>query len=451
MHKTLLPKIFILLFLMASCVNGERSRGDNQKSSPNPNPIAKVPIKPHTPLDATVKIYFENTLSMDGYINGNTDFKDVFRELLVAVDNEDRIELETEFYLVNDKLTKTDFGVATTKISEKLTEENAINANLNDDRGSSNFEEILNTILQNQEGDVISVIMADFIYSPDGQQDTPSALNKLKTYTQDAFLKAASNQKGLETRIYHFTSDFDGTYYDFNNKHIKGVKERPYYYFVIAPASLMNVFESNVASQLKKNSTYKNEAFFSTEEYNNELSYKILSSTANNGRIRVMKEEIQIHDYPRQGDLEFTVLLNLENLPLSDEFITDPSNYELHNSEFKIKNIGLKKDRDIEFEDGKTIKISGADLIPIADKHFTHAIQFAAGGMVSENLHFALKKKIPAWVSNIHSADDRNIQSDSLEQTKTFGFGHLVEGVSNAFIQKGNNDYYFDIEIPVKK
>ena len=115
MHKTLLPKIFILLFLMASCGNGERSRGDNQKSSPNPNPIAKVPIKQHTPLDATVKIYFENTLSMDGYINGNTNFKDVFRELLVAVDNENQIDLETEFYLVNNELTREDFGVENIK------------------------------------------------------------------------------------------------------------------------------------------------------------------------------------------------------------------------------------------------------------------------------------------------------------------------------------------------
>jgi hypothetical protein len=447
MHKTLLPKIFILLFLMASCGNGERSRGDNQKSSPNPNPIAKVPIKPHTPLDATVKIYFENTLSMDGYINGNTNFKDVFRELLVAVDNENQIDLETEFYLVNNELTREDFGVENIKISERLNPRSTSNKG---NKGSSNFEEILNTVLQNQEGDVISLIMADFIYSPDGQQDTPSALNKLKTYTQDAFLKATSNQKDLETRIYHFTSDFDGTYYDFNNKHIKGVKERPYYYFVIAPAPLMSVFEGNIASQLKKNETYKNEAFFSTEQYNSKLSYNILSSTASNGRIRVMKDEIQIHDYPRQGNLEFTVLLNLKNLPLSDEFITNPSNYQLNNSEFKIKNIGLKNDRDVEFDGQDPVRISGADLISIKNDQFTHAIQFAAEGLVSENLHFALKKTIPAWVSNIHSADDREIYTDSLEQTKTFGFGHLVEGVSNGFIQKGNNDYYFDIEIPVK-
>ena len=446
MRKTVLLKIFIVLFLFSSC--GGRN-GQSEKNSSIYESEGKAPeITPETPLDAAVKIYFENTLSMDGYMNRNTDFKDVFRELLVAVDNEDRIDLETEFYLVNNELTREDFGVENIKISERLTPRSTANKG---NKGSSNFEEILNTVLQNPAGDVVSIIMADFIYSPDGQQNTPSALNKLKTYTQDAFLKATSKQNDLETRIYHFTSDFEGTYYDFNNKHIRGVKNRPYYYFVIAPASLMNVFESNIASQLKRNETFKNEAFFSTEQYNAQFSLEILSSTANNGRIKVKDKNILIHDYPRQGNLEFTVLVNLENLPLSDEFITNPSNYQLNNSEFKIKNIGLTRDRDIVFDANNSVKISGADFIPIKDATFTHAFQFAAEGMVSENLHFALKKTIPAWVSNNHSADDRNIQSDSLEQTKTFGFGHLVEGVSNAFIQKGNNDNYFDIQIPVKK
>ena len=92
-----------------------------------------------------VKIYFENTLSMDGYINGNTSFKDVFRELLVAVDNENKINLETEFYLINNELTPTNFGVKNTKISEELTPQSTAGKG---NKNSSNFEEILNTILQ---------------------------------------------------------------------------------------------------------------------------------------------------------------------------------------------------------------------------------------------------------------------------------------------------------------
>ena len=157
-------------------------------------------ITPKTPLDATVKIYFENTLSMDGYINGNTDFKNVFRDLLVAVENEGDIDFNTEFYLINDQLTQTDFGAETTRISEKLTPQSTAGKG---NKGSSDFEEILDKILDNQEGDAISIIMADFIYSPEGESNVPSALDKLKTYTQDAFLKAGKDED-LDTRIYRF-------------------------------------------------------------------------------------------------------------------------------------------------------------------------------------------------------------------------------------------------------
>ena len=89
-------------------------------------------------------------------------------------------------------------------------------------------------------------------------------------------------------------------------------------------------------------------------------------------------------------------------------------------------------------------------LVGIKNKKFSHAILFKAEGMVSEDLKFSLKKKIPAWIEDIHSNDDRNIRSDTLEQTKTFGFEYLIEGVSRAYELHSGNDHYFNITIPVK-
>jgi hypothetical protein len=64
MRKTFLLKIFIVLFLFSS--SGGRN-GQSEKTSSISESEGKAPeITPETPLDATVKIYFENTLSMDG-------------------------------------------------------------------------------------------------------------------------------------------------------------------------------------------------------------------------------------------------------------------------------------------------------------------------------------------------------------------------------------------------
>lgn len=436
MHKTILFKFFILA-LFISCEGG-RSGNTEDTSKPSATGISKT-----TPLDATVKIYFENTLSMDGYINGNTNFKDVFRELLVAVDNENDIDLETEFYLLNDELTPTNFGVDNTKISEKLTPESTAGKG---SKGSSNFEEILNTVLQNQEGDVISVIMADFIYSPEGESNVPSALEKLKTYTQDAFLKAGKDDD-LDTRIYRFTSEFNGIYYDYNNRKIKNIDQRPFYYIVIGPRNLLSLFNSEVATQLKDYSGFEHEALFTNAKFKS-IPVKVIT-TGNKGRIKTRGGDLEVMSYPRTGNLEFLALLNMEKLPVSERYILDKGNYQLSNPEFIINEIGVVKGKKINFSNSEILKMDPSTLVSIKGEKYTHAIKFSAAGLVSENLNFALRKKIPDWVKKANSDDDREIQFDSLEQTKTFSFGHLISGISEAYEQQGGSNEYFNITIPV--
>lgn len=445
MRKIYFIKLLILfLFINVACEGGRGSEkvsvNEVRATGPKVNPIALKDL----PLDATVKIYFENTLSMDGYINGNTDFKDVFRELLVNVDNEKEIDYETEFYLVNNELNQEYFDVPSIKISEKLTPRSTNNKG---NKGSSNFEDILNTVLENQQGDVISVLMADFIYSPGGETDTPSALNKLKTYTQDAFLRAGQQNSKMDTRVYSFTSNFNGTYFDINNKHIKGIEKRPYYYFVMAPSNLMQIFEKNILSQLKKNPGFSNEAFFSSINFPT-LKTQVLASTANNGRLNT-RDGIEVIEYPKQGNLEFVVVLNFSHLPLDNNYLLNKENYQLLNPEFSIKDMGVVQGKTIKFAGLGNKKIDPSSQVSLKGEKYTHAILFSAEGLISEDLQFSLKKKIPSWVSQADSQDDQNIKSDSLEQTKTFGFAPLIEGVAKAYDQQAGNNDYFNIQITV--
>ena len=434
---------FVLFCLIYSCggpVRGESSTEEEEIVPPSPpTPIGAAP------LDATVKIYFENTLSMDGYINGNTGFKDVFRELLVSVENEDLIDFTTEFYLVNNKLTPENFGVETTKISEGLTPRSTGSKG---DKSISNFEDVLDKVLENQTGDVISVVMADFIYSPGKGENAPSALNKLKTYTKEAFLKAGIKNQNLETRVYRFTSDFDGTYFDINNRHIKGIKERPYYYFVIAPDNLMPLFEREIAAQLKTEPGFEHEVILSPKYYSN-IPYEVLTSTASNGRLNT-RQGLEVVSYPREGNLEFLVALDLRNLPVGNNYILDINNYELRNSQFKIEELGTKEGQKFIFKNKGEVAISPTDQLKLNAKDYTHAILVSSDGMVSEDLQISLQKKIPAWVKSRSSNDDQEIKNDSLEQTKTFGFYHLIEGISEAYLQKTGGSEYFNLTIPVK-
>lgn len=447
-----LLSIFILgLLINISCEGGRGSEERKNRDATQTNSISSDSAQTNQlgyaelPLDATVKIYFENTLSMDGYINGNTGFKDVFRELLVNIENEDIIDFTTEFYLVNNKLTPENFGVQTTKISEGLSPKSTGNKG---NKSVSNFEDVLDKVLENQNGDIISIVMADFIYSPEKGENAPSALNKLKTYTKEAFLKAGIQDQKLETRVYRFTSDFHGTYFDINNKHIKGIAERPYYYFVIAPNNLMTVFEKEIAPQLEKQPGYQDKVTLSPQTYS-DIPKEVLTATGINGRINT-QEGLQVMTYPRQGNLEFLLVLDLQKIPVEESYILNKENYSLKNNQFQIKDIGIKNGKKIIFQNKGEVAINPTDQLKTNSKNYTHAILISSEGMVSEDLHFSLKKKIPAWVAAKSSDDDRRIKNDSLEQTKTFGFFHLIMGISEAYQQKTDGNEYFSLTIPVK-
>jgi len=147
--------------------------------------------------------------------------------------------------------------------------------------------------------------------------------------------------------------------------------------------------------------------------------------------------------------LEFVMVLDLSHLPLDDHYLLNKDNYLLQNSEFKIKDIGVVQGKTIKFASLGSKKIDASSQVNMKGENFTHAILFSADGLVSEDLKFALKKKVPAWVLQVDSEDDRNIKSDSLEQTKTFGFAPLVEGVAKAYEQQAGNNDYFNIQITV--
>ena len=48
-------------------------------------------------------------------------------------------------------------------------------------------------------------------------------------------------------------------------------------------------------------------------------------------------------------------------------------------------------------------------------------------------LKISVMGKIPEWINNVNSTDDANIRRDVSEQTKTYGFKHIVDGVYSAF------------------
>ena len=66
-----------------------------------------------------------------------------------------------------------------------------------------------------------------------------------------------------------------------------------------------------------------------------------------------------------------------------------------------------------------------------------------------QDLNLELSNKIPSWVEESNSIDDRDVEN---QLDKTFGLLYLVQGVSEAYTtQNPNNKSYFNINITIKK
>lgn len=103
-----------------------------------------------------VNFYMENSGSMDGYVNGTTEFKDVLGKMIVSSHHYCR---ETGFYFVNKDVYEVN-GAAINFI-QMLNPSKIKVGNV----GSTDINQIYRNILERTKKHTISVLFSDCIYS----------------------------------------------------------------------------------------------------------------------------------------------------------------------------------------------------------------------------------------------------------------------------------------------
>ncbi|SFN84456.1 hypothetical protein SAMN05660413_02804 [Salegentibacter flavus] len=83
-----------------SCGKREENASIREVEKKQPNPAVVQP-KP-----ANLKLYAENTASMNGYIEGFTNFKEALARLVNEVEILETPRFSTHVYLINNKITK---------------------------------------------------------------------------------------------------------------------------------------------------------------------------------------------------------------------------------------------------------------------------------------------------------------------------------------------------------
>ncbi|KAA6325629.1 hypothetical protein EZS27_025175 [termite gut metagenome] len=227
--------LFGAIILLFSCKRVPPDSPDQQSSDP---PVVDSVLS--VTVNA-INVYIENSGSMDGYVNGNTEFKDAIRDLLVELKyhyDEGKIKIHFINSDIHPTAIKTDLADFARNINAEWKVGN---------RASSNLNNVFKQILGKTGKNTISILFSDCIYSIKGGK-TIDLLSDEKSLTKDAFLsKSKTGGIGLSTTIVKMKSRFTGTYYDKNNaKTYLTNEDRPYYISVIGDKNAILDFNSKI-------------------------------------------------------------------------------------------------------------------------------------------------------------------------------------------------------------
>lgn len=441
---SILFTVIIVILITTSCTNNRRPPKDNNTvSADTTNSVVTVPLGkiPPTLTNPTIKIFIENSGSMNGFINQKSEFESAIQNMVVLLKyhyGESNIELN----YINSDIINVPSNVNVVNFASKMLQPSMFK---NTGKvGSTNLNDIFKMVLESTDNSSISIMISDCIYSIDQTGTTETQLNNQKNKTLDAFLSKArgGKQSFLATTIVQLESNFNGSYWDY--KHPKGAASqqldclRPYYMTIIGQDKLIHDFNSKF--NFEEMSGYKNRYTMSTADTSHPF-YKVLPISYKKGKFKLDKSKENIINAKHHNkDFAFALAINLDNIPVLEEEKTNLNNYIITDN-YIIEEI---------------IPIEKAFLKPISKSIIgdsaSHIIKFyLKNDKAIKNLNVSFRNKVPEWIYDSSSTDDTKIDSDPKEQNKTFGFKYLVEGINDAYKQLINDsEFFFTININIK-
>ncbi|MBU1821426.1 MAG: hypothetical protein KKG00_07940 [Bacteroidetes bacterium] len=305
-------------------------------------------------------------------------------------------------------------------------------------RGTSDIGEVLSKILNQQDGNELSVLISDFVFSPGGQ-DAERYLEGQRSQIRSEFVAARRKYPDLSVAILQGQAQFQGTYYDHTNRppHHKIDIIRPYYVWLIGSSSqIQRVLDAKIFEDTRNSFDNKlviQSASTAQPPFKILYSPKIGQFDAKSLAQGIITDAQAARDDRNKGVFEFNVAVNFGSSMQDPGYFLDSTNYALSDNKYSLK------------------------VKPITDKNdvslngYSHILTLRTTELKEEPLLIEVRGKVPAWVYSSTSSNDTAIETDDSEAGKTFGFSYLVEGVADAFYPQSQPNTLYKIPLTIKK
>lgn len=337
-----------------------------------------------------LKVYVENSGSMDGYMCAGSDLKDAVFDY---VSDLKRLCTSCSLNYINSKIIPYD-GELSAYI-KGLT--SASFAKAGGDRSNTNLMQIFEAIVREQSPGTVSVFVSDCIL--DIPESALDYLGNCQVAIKNTFNDAIKANPWLGVEIIKLESKFDGYWYCGHNKELLRDVKRPYYIWVIGDQRYLAEFNRKVPVEgiiggIKEYCAYATaqcipfaiEKKYYVVNHTNKITVNVLVDLRGSLQTEGVLENMARYQCAHPAQVQL----------LSVNKITDPGNLYSHVIALEIDNPATLKEGSITFS----------------------------------------YPRLASWVSLSDDTTGRDV-SDNLD--KTTGLMSLIKGVSEAY--KSSTDY----------
>ena len=417
--------ILLLLLLYATCDSKHGRIMENQENQV----LQKEPQMDNILPIENINVYLENSGSMNGYVKGNTGFEQSIYAFLTEIQISNLVKTLNLNY-VNSKVVPLGYDLKKFIHNIEPDDFKQHGGNL----GTSDIAIVLDSVLNCHNKNDISIFISDCIVSLGGKYSSPQDMNSYlieqrtnirKLFTQT--LERADQE--LTVVICQLNSLFDGKFFNkFDHpKYYKG--ERPFYIWLIGKTSHIKQLLDKVALETLKGNGAELENVYTLIASSKEIDYRILLMPRL-GRFDLDRENPKTticnirkeNKGEQKGVFMFSVGANLDQLPLSDNYLLDNTNYEISNKDYSLQ-----------------IKKQNGGL-------FSYIFNISSQTISRGNIIITLKNQFPIWVENKTDFLGNDLVKDDATN-KTYGLKYLIEGIYDAFTTYQNSFAEFNITI----
>ena len=345
-----------------------------------------------------LKVYVENSGSMDAYMCAGSNLKDAVYDY---VSDLKRLTTSCSLYYINSKVIPYN-GELNSYIKD-LTPQSFAKAGGN--RANTDLRQIVDTILKANGKQTVSVFVSDCIL--DIPQNAINFLGNCQVSIKNTFNEALAENPNLGVEIIKLESKFDGFWFCGHNRELLKDVKRPYYIWVIGDQRYLADFNKKVPVENIIGGIKEYSAYAAPQK----IPFDITKST---------------YVTNHSGKINVDVLINLRGSLQSGTMCKNTALYKSANP--------------------AQVTVASVNEITDATNPYSHVITLEIKNpetLRSETLTFSYPH-LATWVSNSDDTTGTNIK-DNLK--KTTGLMALIKGVAEAY---KNSTTYGSVSFEIK-